>query len=89
MLSRLQLVVLALALCLVQLATSQLSETFDRDERAPKQKFIRFGRAAGARFIRFGRSYPDQWILSETNVNTNRLNAFLRPDRINMQPGRP
>nr|AUX13156.1 AFP-15 [Ascaris suum] len=61
MLSRLQLVVLALALCLLQVTTSQLSETFDRDERSPKQKFIRFGRAGSARFIRFGRSSPDLW----------------------------
>uniref|UniRef100_A0A914RD51 Uncharacterized protein n=1 Tax=Parascaris equorum TaxID=6256 RepID=A0A914RD51_PAREQ len=36
----------------IEIQTSISDETFDRDERSPKQKFIRFGRAGSARFIR-------------------------------------
>jgi len=57
------------------------SDGFERDARAPKPKFIRFGRA-GQKFIRFGRS-GNTWDYGndvETNlINEAELYPQLRP----------
>lgn len=48
----------ALLLCLhvgARATPLDVEESFEREVRAPKAKFIRFGRA-GQKFIRFGRS---------------------------------
>lgn len=36
-------------------------DAYERDARAPKAKFIRFGRNNNMKFIRFGRSFND-WV---------------------------
>ncbi|CAD6187397.1 unnamed protein product [Caenorhabditis auriculariae] len=55
--------VLVVLSVLVQISQAQWSDdeaTYQREVRAPKPKFIRFGRA-GAKFIRFGRSGANTW----------------------------
>ena len=44
-----------LAACLILSVCADDDASYERNQRAPKAKFIRFGRA-GQKFIRFGRS---------------------------------
>ncbi|VDN60035.1 unnamed protein product [Dracunculus medinensis] len=40
--------------------SKRMMDAYERDARAPKAKFIRFGRNNNMKFIRFGRSFNDR-----------------------------
>uniref|UniRef100_A0A1I7YML7 Uncharacterized protein n=1 Tax=Steinernema glaseri TaxID=37863 RepID=A0A1I7YML7_9BILA len=66
-------------LLLVVVALLALGESLERDARAPRQKFIRFGRA-GQKFIRFGRSGPQAHQLNlQELLAANQIAESLNP----------
>ncbi|KAK0405121.1 hypothetical protein QR680_017805 [Steinernema hermaphroditum] len=65
-------------LLFVIVALLALGQSLERDSRAPRQKFIRFGRA-GQKFIRFGRSGPLTQLNLQDLYGADQLPDFLAP----------